>query len=111
MRGSQEARYPPGSANCFELLVNSADFLGDPLNRPGAPAIPVSSATPKLTGENRRNHEVEMSAKVKAPPAPVEIKRNERGQFLPGYAPNPAGRPPGGSNSAEKACASASPRP
>ncbi len=39
-----------------------------------------------------------MPVRAKGPPAPVEIKRNERGQFLPGYAPNPAGRTPGSRN-------------
>ncbi len=39
-----------------------------------------------------------MPARAKAMPAPAEIRRNERGQFLPGYAPNPAGRTPGSRN-------------
>ncbi len=39
-----------------------------------------------------------MPARAKALPTPAEIKRNERGQFLPGYAPNPAGRTPGSRN-------------
>ncbi len=39
-----------------------------------------------------------MPARAKALPTPVEIRRNERGQFLPGYTANPAGRTPGSRN-------------